>query len=76
MIGGVFSRITFKLGNVGRNLGEHGRPILIMEKGIIDKLVEIGEAQASHIGKQGRISGHTCKGSSYRVTLFKTLVTT
>ena len=47
-----------------------------MEKRIIDKLVEIWEAQTNHIGKQWRISGHTYRGSTSRVTLIMTFVTT
>lgn len=46
-----------------------------MKKWIINELAQIREAQTSHIGKQGWISGHTYNGSIGRITLVKTLVT-
>jgi len=64
MIGGIFSWITFKFGNVRMKLGRHRTPIGVMEKRIVDKLIEIREAQTSHIKKQGEISGHTYIGST------------
>ena len=76
MFGGVFSRITFKLRNFIKEVGQHWRPILIMEKRIIEKLARIREVEAIHISKQWRISGHTCTGSTDRVTFVKNLVTT
>lgn len=76
MICGSFTKITFKLGNVGRKLGRHRTLIWVMEKRIIDELVEEREAHTIHIRKKWNISVHIDRGSIGGVTLVKTLVTT
>ena len=76
MIGWVFSKPTFNLGNEGREVGGNGKPISIMDNRITDKLAKIREAQTSNIGKKWRISGHTYRGSSGRVIFVRTLVST
>jgi len=48
MICGVSLTITFKLADIERNLGRHNSLIGVMEKRVIDELVEIKEAQTIH----------------------------
>jgi len=74
MICGVFSRITFELGYVGRNFGRNNRPTGVMEKRIINDLLEIKKAQTSRIGEKCNISDHTGRGSGCWVNIITTLV--
>ena len=43
----IFSSKTFKLGDVGRELGRHSRPTSIMVYRVIDQLVKIGKIEAA-----------------------------
>lgn len=72
MICGIFSKITFKLGDVRRKFSRHSFPIGIMEKRIIDELSETRQTQASHKRKQWSRGEHTSGGSAYGVTLVST----
>ena len=53
MICGIFSRTTFKIGDVGRNLGRHNGPIWVMKNGVIDELAELGRLKLAIKGGNG-----------------------
>ena len=74
MICGVLPNITFELGDVKGNLGRHSRKIEVMEKRIIDELVEIRKVQTIHTWEKWEVSDHTSRGSTYGFTLVTTLV--
>jgi len=53
MICGIFSRITFKIGDVGRNLGRHNWPIWVMKNGVVDELAELRRLKLAIKGGNG-----------------------
>ena len=59
MIGWIFTIKALKLRDVGGDLGWHSKPISIVVNGVIDQLMEIGEAEAcnvrQHRGGWGKI---------------------
>jgi len=72
MICGIFSRITFKIGDIRRKYSKHSRPIGIMEKGIVDELAKIRETQTSYKRKQWSRIDHIGGGFACGVTLVST----
>ena len=64
MIGWIFSIKALKLRDVRGELGWHNRPISIVVNGVINQLMEIGEAEACNVRQHrgGRSSG--CDGSA------------
>ena len=64
MIGWIFTIKALKLRDVGGELGWHSMPISIVVTGVIDHLMEIGEAEACNVRQHrgGRSSG--CDGSA------------
>ena len=64
MVGGIFTSKAFKLGNVRGELGWHSRPTNIVVNRIINKLIEIGETEASHIREQWGSRGRSHSGST------------
>ena len=63
MVRGIFTSKAFELRNVGGELGGHRSPTNIVADGIIDQLIETGEAEAFHIREQ-RDSRGSSHGSS------------
>ena len=49
MVGWIFSSKAFKLRDVGGELGWHSRPTNIVADGVIDQLIEIGEAETCDV---------------------------
>ena len=62
MIGWIFAIKALKLRDVGGDLGWHSMPISIVVNGVIDQLMEIGEAEACNVRQHrgGRVS--SCGG--------------
>ena len=76
MIGWIFSRKAFKLGNVRGVLGWHRRPTNIMADNVIDQLIEIGETEAYHVREQGDSRGSSCGGSASSIPDIRARVAT
>ena len=49
VIGWIFSIKALKLRDVGGQLGWHSGPVSIVVNGVIDQLMEIGEAEACNV---------------------------
>ena len=64
MVGWIFSSKAFELRDVGGELGWHSRPISIVVNGVIDQLMEIGEAEACNVRQQGGGRGRSCGSSA------------
>lgn len=53
MICGIFSNITFKIGDVERNIGRHNWPIWVMKKGLVYEFAELGRLKVAIKGGNG-----------------------
>ena len=63
MVGGIFTRKAFELGNVGGELGWHSRPTNIVADRIVDQLIEIEETETSPIREKRDSRGRSRSGS-------------
>ena len=66
MICRIFTSKTFKLRDVGRELGWHSSPSNIMVYRVIYQLVKIKKTEACHIGEQGSSWDSSCCGPTSR----------
>ena len=76
MICRIFTSKTFKLGDVGRELGWHWRPTNIMMYRVIYQLVKIGKTEAYHIGEQRISRGSVRCGPTSGIPNIRSGVTT
>ena len=76
MVCRIFSSKTFKLGDVGRELGWHSRPTRIMVYGVIDQLVKIKKIEAYHIREQWSSCDSSCCGPTSSIPSIRVGATT
>ena len=76
MVCRIFYSKTFKLGDVGRELGWNSRPTRVMVYGFIYQLVKIGKTEACHIGEQGNSWSRSCCGSTSSIPIIRARATT